>query len=258
MKENEFKGSSIEEATRIGLESLGLTAEEADVQVINDRGIFSKAAVIVTPKAKTVEAVQTAVEEKAEEFEPAQEVTEGEPKAKSSAYEYLEGILSRMNLKVTIEEKEKPDEICFYIGGEEASGAIGHRGDTLDAIQYLVSQYINKGNDGEERIRVTVDADFYREKRKRTLISLAKRLAKDALRTKKEIALEPMNSYERRIIHAALQDSPDATTRSEGEGKERYVIITPKCELLAYGGEIDFKKNGPSKTRSFGYEKKKF
>lgn len=232
MKENEFKGSSIEEATQIGLDSLGLKAEEVDISVVKEGGVFSKAAVLITPKN---------VEES----------------KKSRACEYLEGILSRMNLDVTVEEKVKEEEICFYIGGENASGAIGHRGDTLDAIQYLVSQFVNKENSSENHIRVTVDADFYREKRKRTLISLANRLARDASRTHKEIALEPMNSYERRIIHSALQDSEEATTRSEGEGKERFVIITPKGEVIAYGSS-DFKKTGPARTRSFGYNKNKF
>lgn len=231
MKENEFKASSVEEATKIGLESLGLTEEEAEISVVKEGGVFSKATVIVTPKP----------------------VIEPE---KSEGVKFLEGILSRMNLQVSVEEKIKEDEICYYIGGENASGAIGHRGDTLDAIQYLVSQFINKDRT-EAHTRVTVDADFYREKRKRTLISLAKRLARDAGRNHKEIALEPMNSYERRIIHSALQDSEDATTRSEGEGKERYVIITPKDGQITYGA-TDFKKTGPTRTRSFGYSKKKF
>lgn len=232
MKNNEFKGSSVEEATKIGLESLGLEESEADVTIVKEGGIFSKASVMITPKV--------------------------ESKIKSTALEYLEGMLLRMNLKVKIKEKIKDEEICYYIGGENASGAIGHRGDTLDAIQYLMSQFVNKDRSSDERIRVTVDADFYREKRKRTLISLAKRLARDAYRNRKEIALEPMNSYERRIIHFALQNSEEATTRSEGEGKDRYVIITPKLEEMTYGESSSFKKNGPSKTRSFGYNKRKF
>ncbi|HKL74228.1 MAG TPA: RNA-binding cell elongation regulator Jag/EloR [Clostridia bacterium] len=233
MKENEFKGSSVEEATQIGLESLGLTKEEADISIIKEGGIFSKAAVSITPK-------------------------EGEEKPIiSEAHAYLNGILSHMNLQVAVEEKIQEDEIYYYISGENASGAIGHRGDTLDAIQYLVSQYINKDNDAQTRKRVVIDADFYREKRKRTLVSLAKRLAKEADATHKEIELEPMNSYERRIIHSALQDNEEATTRSEGEGRDRHIIITPKNGLLAYGNS-DFKKTGPSRTRSFGYNKKRF
>ncbi|NLL55649.1 MAG: protein jag [Clostridiales bacterium] len=230
MKENEFKGSNVKEATEIGLQSLGLTEEEVEISVIKERGIFSKAAVSIVPKQEEV-------------------------KQKSQGQMYLEGILSRMNLQVKVQEKIKDDEICYYISGENANRAIGHRGDTLDAIQYLVSQYINKQR--TERIRVSVDADFYREKRKRTLVSLAKRLARDAERNGREIALEPMNSYERRIIHSALIESDSATTRSEGEGRERHVIITPKNAKIEYG-ITDFKKIGPTKTRSFGYNKKKF
>lgn len=179
------------------------------------------------------------------------------PREKSGAHLYLEGILERMNLQVRVDEKFADDALCFYIAGENASGAIGHRGETLDAIQYLVSVYVNKEKGEGDHIRVTVDADFYREKRKRTLAGLAKRLAKEALRTRREIALEPMNSYERRIIHSTLQDSEEAYTRSEGEGKERHIVITPKVEEILYG-DSGFKKAGPSKTRSFGYKKRKF
>jgi spoIIIJ-associated protein len=241
MKDNEFKGVSVEEAKQNGLESLGLTENEADIEIIKEGGVFSKATVIVKPKE----------EKQAEEIE--KPVVE-----KSNALVYLEEMLQLMNMNVSVQEKEINEEKCFYISGESASSIIGHRGETLDSIQYLVSQFVNKGKPFEEHTRVNVDADFYREKRIRTLISLAKRLGNEASRTNKEIALEPMNSYERRIIHSALQDSEEAMTKSEGEGKERYVVIMPKGESISYGSDSEFKKNGPARTRSFGYAKKKF
>ncbi|HOO23319.1 MAG TPA: RNA-binding cell elongation regulator Jag/EloR [Clostridia bacterium] len=228
---NEFKGNSVEEAIQSGLDTLGISRDDAEISVVREGGVFSKAAVVVTPKEK-------------------------EEVKKSAGLEYLEELMKRMNIAVKVEEKVKEDEILFFINGENANKAIGRRGDTLDAIQYLVGQYINKDKPSAEHVRVTVDADFYREKRKKTLIALARRLARDASRNHKEISLEPMNSYERRIIHFALIDNEFATTRSEGEGKDRHIVITPK-NGISYE-KTDFRKRGPSKTRSFGQKKKFF
>jgi len=177
---------------------------------------------------------------------------------KSANLQILEGIISNMNLNLSIEEKIKEGEICYYINGEKASQIIGHRGETLDALQYLMNQIVNKENSYEEYTRVSVDADFYRERRIRTLISLANKLSHQAFNTKKEVELEPMNSYERRIIHSALQDSEEATTRSEGEGKFRHIIVVPNVEQINYGSSTEFKKKGPTRTKSFGYDKRKF
>lgn len=177
---------------------------------------------------------------------------------KSANLQILEGIISKMNLNLDIEEKVKPDEICYYINGENASQVIGHRGETLDALQYIMSQIINKDNSYDEHIRVTIDADFYRERRKRTLISLAKKLARQAKNTHSRIELEPMNSYERRIIHSAIHDIEKVTTISEGEGKERHIVVLPEEEKITYGSSPEFRKNGPMKTRSFGVKKRKF
>lgn len=178
---------------------------------------------------------------------------------KSENLQILEGILSRLNLDLTVEEKVQPDEICYYINGEKASSVIGHRGETLDALQYIMSQIVNKDKPFEEHIRVCVDADFYRERRKKTLTLLAKKLAKQAIATGREIELEPMNSYERRIIHSAVQEMENVTTRSDGEGKDRHIVVVPDGAEVSYGGSTTkFRRNGPVKTKSFGYKKRKF
>lgn len=296
MKEFEFKGSTVEAAIEKGLKKLGLTREEAEIEVLNGEGIFTKALVRVTPitKEETVEEVKVKDEKKEEKDEVTEAVTEtaeteeaettennenGEkrerrdrrnrdnnrrprervdyfPEEKEKGKEYIGVIASYFSDKVRIDAKSYQDEICFYIGGDDAKNFIGHRGETLDAIQYLTGQYINAARSDEEHVRVTVDADFYRERRKRVLTSLAKKLAAQAYNERREISLEPMNSYERRIIHSVLQNSYEATTRSEGEGKDRHVVIVPKCEVMTYGNvSNEFRKKGPGRTKTYGGKK---
>ena len=103
---------------------------------------------------------------------------------------------------------------------------IGHRGETLDALQYLTSLLVNKG--GKDYRRVTLDTEGYRAKREQTLINLANRMAAKVQRSGRRMVLEPMNPYERRILHATLQDNPHVTTHSEGEEPNRRVVIAPK------------------------------
>lgn len=282
---NIFKASSVELAIKAGLEDLNLNEEDADIEVISAGGIFSKAQVKISAKEIIIEEVEEIEEvvlevSKTESFRESYEKRERSESQKRDNYgkerkqndererieseekkigkAFLEGILSYMPAQARVDAKQFNDELCFYIGGTEASYFIGHRGETLDAIQYLVSQYVNKNKTSPDMIRVTVDADFYRERRKKTLTSLANKLAKNAFTGKKEIALEPMNSYERRIIHFALQDNEECTTRSEGEGKDRHVVIVPKCEIISYGLASDFRKKGPARTKSYGYDRKKF
>ncbi len=172
--------------------------------------------------------------------------------------EYLENLTKLMNLHLEINEEVKENELSYTIIGEEGKLLIGHRGETLEAVQYILSQYINK--DSEEHIRVTIDADDYRERRKKILTNLARKLARDAYNNSKKIELEPMNSYERRIIHSALQDNHYATTNSEGEGKFRHIVIIPNCEIknVSYGTSNGFKKKGYGKTKTYGAPKRKF
>ena len=128
-----------------------------------------------------------------------------------------------MGLNLDITAKTGSSSVYLNIKGKDSGTVIGKRGQTLDAIQYLTSLVVNKEN--EKYIRVVVDAENYRAKREKTLEQLANRLADKVVKTKKSVRLEPMNPYERKVIHATLQSNPNVTTKSEGEEPYRRVII---------------------------------
>ena len=133
-----------------------------------------------------------------------------------------------MNLVVVIDVKYDEDNknLDIELSGDEMGVLIGKRGQTLDSLQYLVSLVVNK--DVEDYIRVKVDTEDYRKRRKETLENLAKNIAYKVKRTKRAVSLEPMNPYERRIIHSALQNDKYVTTHSEGEEPFRRVVVTLK------------------------------
>ena len=137
---------------------------------------------------------------------------------------FLSGLAERMNVPVTIETMETEEQLRMQMAGENMSLLIGRRGETLDAMQYLTSLTVNRGR--EDYLRVTIDTENYRAKREEALRKLAVRMAGRAKKSGKRVALEPMNPYERRILHSALQNDPDVTTHSEGEEPYRRVIIT--------------------------------
>ena len=143
------------------------------------------------------------------------------------AKNYIENVLKVMNINVTgIEVDEKEDEafIEILVEGDGDGAVIGRRGENLDALQYLASLAANRATDNYYRI--TLDCCGYREKRKETLRKLAFRMAKTAVKTGRAVTLEPMNPYERRIIHSAVSEFDGATSHSEGEEPYRKVIIT--------------------------------
>ena len=126
---------------------------------------------------------------------------------------------------------EEEQELSLNLEGDDMGILIGKRGQTLDSLQYLVSLIVNKGTEGY--LRVKLDTENYRERRKETLETLAKNIAYKVKRTKRPVSLEPMNPYERRIIHAAIQNDKYVTTRSEGEEPFRHVVIALKKETGA-------------------------
>ena len=142
------------------------------------------------------------------------------------AREFLSGLTDRMGVPVEIALMETPEQLRMQMTGEGMSLLIGRRGETLDALQYLTSLNINRGRD--EYLRVSIDTENYRAKREEALRKLAVRMAGRAKKSGRRVALEPMNPYERRILHSALQNDPDVTTHSEGEEPYRRVIITLK------------------------------
>ena len=143
-----------------------------------------------------------------------------------AALTFLRDVVKEMGLDVEVSAKMGKEALYIEISGKDSGTIIGKRGQTLDAIQYLVSLVVNK--DKSKYTRVVVDAENYRAKRERTLEALAFRLANKVSRSKKSLKLEPMNPYERKVIHAALQNHPHVTTRSEGEDPYRRVIIELK------------------------------
>ena len=145
-----------------------------------------------------------------------------------SAEDFLKDVFKAMDMVVDIKVTENKEEktMDIELAGEEMGVLIGKRGQTLDSLQYLVSLVVNKYSD--EYIRVKIDTENYRERRKETLENLARNIAYKVKRTRKTVSLEPMNPYERRVIHSALQNDRYVTTHSEGEEPYRRVVVTLK------------------------------
>lgn len=166
------------------------------------------------------------VEEIAEEKKPAKKIDV--EVCKKAAEGFLNQVFGAMAMEVTLtcsfEEKER--ELTIDMAGADMGILIGKRGQTLDSLQYLTSLVVNKECDGY--VRVKLDTENYRDRRKATLESLAKNIAYKVKRTKRSVSLEPMNPYERRIIHSALQNDRYVTTHSEGEEPFRRVVVTLK------------------------------
>ncbi len=189
------------------------------------------------PAAKAVKEVKKEVQKeikqevkKETEEKPAVETVKktAAPGKEISAEEFLKDVFKAMNMTVDIQVSENKEEhtMDIELSGEEMGVLIGKRGQTLDSLQYLVSLVVNKYS--EEYIRVKIDTENYRERRKETLENLARNIAYKVKRTRKTVALEPMNPYERRVIHSALQNDRYVTTHSEGEEPYRRVVVTLK------------------------------
>ncbi len=144
------------------------------------------------------------------------------------AREVLLGMLTRMGVEATVRVTEDPERIVLDGAGSEAGLVIGKKGQTLDALQYLVNKIINRDRDGRKPI--LVDSEGYRGRREESLVELAHRLADKARRTGKPVAADPMSPADRRVIHVALANTPGLTTRSEGEGIYRHLVIIPTSE----------------------------
>lgn len=176
--------------------------------------------------------------------------TADEQKESLKIRDFLQTVLNKMGLNCVVEASETDDCVTLTVSGDDASVAIGHRGETLDALQYLCSLQLNGKNSGFKR--VTLDAEGYRARREKTLQRLATNLEQKVKRTGKEVQLEPMNPYERRVIHTTLQNSKHVTTQSEGQGASRHVVISP-----IHQNDILNSPNAPRKTLNFVYRSEK-
>ena len=148
----------------------------------------------------------------------------------SKATDFLNNVFEKMNIEVKLEASYDAEEkvISINMVGEDMGNLIGKRGQTLDSLQYLTSLVVNKSH--EDYIRVKLDTENYRERRVETLENLARNIAYKVKRTKRPVKLEPMNPYERRIIHATLQDDKYVYTKSEGDEPYRHVVVMLKRE----------------------------
>jgi len=201
----EKTGKTVDEAVKIALEELKVSKEKVEIEVIEEpsRGIFG---FIGTKQAK----VKVTVIDNPEE----------------DAVNFLKDVLRAMGLEARLKTGLKGDTLNIEVLGKDMGVLIGRRGQTLDSIQYLVSLVVNK--ERENYLRVVLDTEDYRRKREQTLVRLANKLAYKVKKTGKDIVLEPMNPYERRIIHSALQGHPEVITKSQGEEPFRRVVITAK------------------------------
>ena len=202
----EVSAKTVSEAITEACQKLGVTSEKLVYDVVDEGsagflGLGSKPAVI---KA----AIKNSVSDAAKDF--------------------LKEVFAAMNMEVVVEVayNEEENTMDIDLSGEEMGVLIGKRGQTLDSLQYLVSLVVNK--DADNYIRVKVDTENYRQRRKETLENLAKNIAYKVKRTKRAVSLEPMNPYERRIIHSALQNDKYVATHSEGDEPFRRVVVTLK------------------------------
>ncbi len=210
MEYKEYQGKNVDEAITNACVDLGITADKLKYEVVEKGsggflGIGSKPAVIQAKKNEDIDEI---------------------------AREFLTQVLSAMeitaDINIEVEENEKENIINIDVVGDDMGILIGKRGQTLDSLQYLVSLVVNK--ESEKFNRVKLDTENYRERRKATLENLAKNIAIKVKRIKRPVALEPMNPYERRIIHSALQDDKYCTTKSEGEEPYRHVVVILRKE----------------------------
>lgn len=202
----EIKGKTVDDAITEASIQLGVPSIEIEYEVLDEgkRGLLgfnSKPAVIKAKKKCTVE---------------------------DHVNDFLGQVFAAMNMRVDIEVKydELDSLVNVNLSGEDMGVLIGKRGQTLDALQYLTNLAVNKKS--EKYLKVKVDTEDYRKRRKDTLENLAKNIAYKVKRTKRPVALEPMNPFERRVIHSALQSDKYVATHSEGEEPYRHVVVTLK------------------------------
>lgn len=253
MRQIESTGKNIEKAIENGLKELNTTMENVDIKIISEGGLFSKAKVLITleeqekPKAtpkktekkaeKKVEEKKVAevkVEKKVEVQEEVQGIVEEKEENKKVAdidldkvvevaEEFLGGLVYILNLQAKVEHKTDEKLPQISLTGEDLGVLIGYRGDTLEAIQNLMNIVV--ANKTGFKGKVLLDIENYRNRRVQTLCELATRIAKQVVKNKKSFKLEPMNSYERRIIHSHLQTFEHVTTHSEGKEPDRHLVI---------------------------------
>ncbi|MCI9386688.1 MAG: protein jag [Lachnospiraceae bacterium] len=256
----EFKGKTKNDAITEACRHFSIPSDKLDYEVLDEGkagilGIGAKPAVI---RARVKE------ESKEEAIEPvklsetpiiasvkAAAADMGDVDVEAVSKKFLSDVFAAMGIAVEISAKYNDSlrSLEVELSGDEMGVLIGKRGQTLDSLQYLISLVINKGT--TEYIKVKVDTENYRQRRKETLENLAKNISYKVKRTRRPVSLEPMNPYERRIIHSALQNDRYVTTHSEGDEPFRRVVVTPKRDS-GYGDNRGYRGNrGYNGNRSY-------
>ena len=305
----EISAKTVDDAINEGLARLGTTSDKMEVDVIEREssgflGLFGKHDAKVRVRLKEIKPapvvekkvvkdtkpasvrnnVETKTEEKPvvdiqrkpkkkfDEIEKIEPVSaDRQEKAKTDAIKFLTDVFKAMKLEasINVEFDAAENELSIDVKAEDMGVLIGKRGQTLDSLQYIVSLAINK--DSNEYVKVKLDSENYRIRRKETLENLAKNIASKVKRTGRQVSLEPMNSFERRIIHSTLQGDPDCETFSEGNDPFRKVVVKPKNEGRGYYnnrynkgygkkpyGRKPYHKNGYNKKYTKRYEREDY
>lgn len=252
MRVVEKVGRTIDEAIQEALKQLGATRQDVDIEVLEEgsKGLFGllgarRARVRVELKPGVEPASADVADELPGETADPSDETEEVPLAApasqqltpedkavveqklTTAEQFLTGVLERMGVEAALETRMDEDDIfVINIAGDDLGLIIGRRGQTLDALQFLVNQVANKS--GGVWVRIVLDAQGYRERRAEALAALARRMANKARRERRRVVLEPMNALERRIVHLTLVEEKGVETFSEGEDPHRRVVIAPK------------------------------
>ena len=236
----EATGKSVEIAIQNGLLECGMKREDVEVKVLEEGGLFKKAKVVLTwgevkaeepivEEEQVEEVVAEVQEEQVEEKE--EQVVEVKQKKivdstriQEKGKEFLLGLAKILDENATCEVSVNENEVSFSLHGEKLGKLIGFHGDNLQALQILLTGLKTRG---EGALRLFLDVDGYKANRNQAIIDLANKTAEQAIKIERNIHLDPMNAYERRIVHTTLQDREDVTTESTGEGEKRHVVVKP-------------------------------
>ncbi|MDR0267902.1 RNA-binding cell elongation regulator Jag/EloR [Paenibacillus sp.] len=227
-------GKTVEEAVRHGLAQLGVSKDRVSVNIVSQpsKGFLgligvkeAKVELTLLPEPTPVQ-VETASTLPLDPVLPEAEETQSDIDPYEEAVQFIKDVGKSMGLDVTVDVQRAKDITTLHILGPDLGLIIGRRGQTLDALQYLANIVANRYSDSF--IRIVLDAENFRERRKKTLEDLADRLASRVIRSRKEVVLEPMSSQERKVIHSRLQDHPQVKTYSKGEEPNRRIVITLK------------------------------
>ena len=240
----EATGKSVEIAIQNGLLECGMKREDVQVKIIDAGGLFKKAKVVLIWGEEEkfepeVEENNTDLESKseletAEDFEPIEESKPEEKEKKKrivdterlekKGKEFLLGIAKMLDENAQVESSAGENEISFSLKGEKLGKLIGFHGENIQALQMLLSGLKLRS---EGPIRMYLDIDGYKHNRNQAIIDLANKTAEQAVKIERNIHLDPMNAYDRRIVHTTLQNRDDVTTESTGEGEKRHVVVKP-------------------------------